>query len=153
ESYIQDQLGLRFFNAERTSRWAQQRLGELAAQAQAATKEVESYRSTSGITVDPDGKTVEERELERHTAELDRARASRAAAQQRAAQVRSALDQSGDGSTMPDTGALRALNSPTLAGLLREAQASTSGSGDGSADSADSELRQQISAELGRLDA
>jgi succinoglycan biosynthesis transport protein ExoP len=154
DAYIQDQLGLRFSNAERTTRWAQQRLRELSAQEQAATQAVESYRSTNEITLGPDGKTEDEREFERQTAARARVRADLGAAQQRAAQVRAVREQAGEDSRTPDAGELQALNSPALSALLRDTQqrAGAAGSTNGAGET-ETGPREQISAELQRLDA
>ncbi len=151
DAYVQDQLGLRFFNAERTSQWAQQRLAELAGKVQAATQAVETYRRTSGIALAADGKTAEQQELDRQAAQVDSARADLAAARARATKVQSVLAQASDGETMPDRAALQALDSPAITSLLRDAPSSTTGAEENSNGAGESNLHQQLVAELQRL--
>lgn len=120
--YIQDQLGSRFFNAERSGRWMQQRISELSEQSSAAAKAIDDFKSTANLRLDANGKPAFLREQEKLAASLESATAKTAALSARNERLQSAL-QNETQNAMPAAALLDWINDPAINRLRDEARA------------------------------
>jgi uncharacterized protein involved in exopolysaccharide biosynthesis/Mrp family chromosome partitioning ATPase len=123
DAYIQERLGANFVNAERSSRWMQQRLDELAQQSANAKKELDEYKAANHLDVDANGEPAVYREKDRLAASLDQARTDISRTNERHERLADAL-RNNDESVLPDAALLDWINDPDL-NRLRDAYRAT----------------------------
>jgi succinoglycan biosynthesis transport protein ExoP len=119
DTYIQDQLGAKFSGAERSGRWMQQRIAELAQQVAAAAKAIEDYKAGSKLNFDANGRPAVIRTQEELTSTLEQAKAETVRINARAERVQATLHAE-DRNVLPDSGFLDAADDATLARLRDE---------------------------------
>jgi uncharacterized protein involved in exopolysaccharide biosynthesis/Mrp family chromosome partitioning ATPase len=105
DTYIQDQLGAQFANAERSSRWMQERIVELDRQAAGAAQAIENYKSSHNLELDTNGKSVALRQYEELFDSLGQAKAETERINALVQRAQSAL-QAQDLDALPDSGFL-----------------------------------------------
>jgi capsular exopolysaccharide synthesis family protein len=116
EAYIQDQLGAKLANAERSSRWMHQRIAELQQQSTAAAEAIEDYKTRNNLKFEPNVKPALLREHEELVGALQRARADSAQANARVERIEATL-RAEDRNALPDAGFLEDTNDPTITRL------------------------------------
>lgn len=92
DAYLNDQLNANFEATERASVWLQERLADLRQRAQAASLEVEKYRSENGLTL-ARGELMSEQQLADLNSQLIIAQADTASASARYKQFQAIIDQ------------------------------------------------------------
>ncbi|HEV7310784.1 polysaccharide biosynthesis tyrosine autokinase [Ensifer sp.] len=92
EAYLNDQLNANFEATERASVWLQERLADLRQRAQAASLEVEKFRSENGLTL-ARGELMSEQQLADLNSQLIIAQADSASASARYKQFQAIIDQ------------------------------------------------------------
>ncbi|MCK3780107.1 polysaccharide biosynthesis tyrosine autokinase [Ensifer sesbaniae] len=92
DAYLNDQLNANFEATERASVWLQERLADLRQRSQAASLEVEKYRSENGLTL-ARGELMSEQQLADLNSQLIIAQADTASASARFKQFQAIVDQ------------------------------------------------------------
>ncbi|MBK5958814.1 hypothetical protein CCR97_11415 [Rhodoplanes elegans] len=121
-AYVDDQLGQRFANAERTSVWMRQRIETLGREAEAAAAAVAAYKERNRIVLGPEGRTDDELQLAERKRDLDAATADVADAKARLERTQQLRAAEGDGSTFPEASLLTAVDSPAIREIVRQHQ-------------------------------
>ncbi|WP_245431152.1 AAA family ATPase [Rhodoplanes roseus] len=116
---MDDQLGQRFANAERTSVWMRQRIETLGRDAEAAAAASAAYKDAHRIALGPDGRTDDERELAELRRDLETAKAELAEARTRLAGSQRLHAAEGDGSSLPEPSLLASVDSPAIREIVR----------------------------------
>jgi polysaccharide biosynthesis transport protein len=128
DTYIQDQLGAKFANADRSARWMQERIAELEKQTAAAASAIEEFKKNANLDLDATGKPAIVRQQEELTASLQQAREDSAKAGAQVELFNAAL-RAEDRTALPDPALLDSTSDASIRKLRDDYQEAAGATG------------------------